>query len=108
MQRDNPNFQRYPYFISHCTFTQVRLHNPDIEARYQDYLQWYRPRFNEIAMCFGGGRDCKDQQVCNDVEYVKQNCGLLKNQQEQLSNYTKSPAYLEYARKYVEEHPPQE
>jgi len=94
-----PTKVHFPYFVAHCTFTQTRLIDPEVETAWKEFQK--SPHFWEGE----GGHVCFADKKCGTarcsaissmVDGYPQKCFFVKKQGGELLKYVQSPAYLEY------------
>ena len=92
----------FPYFLTQCTFTQLRRKNATVEAVFTGFReagaeqgQHYWSVDGSDGICTGS-KESGSWQVRRNGEYAKKHCFFVKKQTEGLLRYVLSPQYLEY------------
>ena len=89
----------YPYFIAHCTFTQVRMNNKTIDDAWSTYRT---TKASGKGVCFGKATKFHGEY---EVDEAKRECYLVKKQSGRLADYVGSGMYLNYIKQLVASDP---
>lgn len=94
-----------PYYLLHCTLTQIRASYPEVEALWQHFVQTIYPsvhnRLDGKRICFGDHGVDRPLSIAGADSYAKDRCIAVKKQKGALSEYVRSSKYLDYVDQQV-------